>query len=106
RSGVRAEAVPMRWNQLLARKSVEGLLAEAQGDHRLRRALGPVSLTALGVGAILGAGIFVITGRVARDDAGAAVIVSYAVAGVGCALAALCYAEFASMVPVAGSTYT
>lgn len=96
----------MRWQQLLARKSLEGLRAEAEGDHRLRRALGPVSLTALGVGAILGAGIFVITGRVAREDAGAAVVVSYAVAGVGCALAALCYAEFASMVPVAGSTYT
>src|SRR5262249_37511700 len=106
RLGVRAKDHLMRWQQLFARKSLEGLLAEAAGDHRLRRALGPISLTALGVGAILGAGVFVITGRVAREDAGAAVVVSYAVAGVGCALAALCYAEFASMVPVAGSTYT
>src|SRR5262249_15639504 len=59
-----------------------------------------------GIGAIIGAGIFVTTGRVAREDAGPAIVLSYCVAGLGCALAALCYAEFASMVPVAGSAYT
>jgi APA family basic amino acid/polyamine antiporter len=93
-------------NQLFARKSLEVLLAEAAGENRLRRVLGPVSLSALGVGAIIGAGIFVMTGRAAREDAGAAIMLSFCVAGLGCALAALCYAEFAAMVPVAGSAYT
>jgi APA family basic amino acid/polyamine antiporter len=96
----------MCWKQLFRTKPLEMILAEAHGDHRLRRILGPISLTSLGVGAILGAGIFVITGRAAREDAGPAIMVSYAVAGLGCALAALCYAEFASMVPAAGSAYT
>src|SRR6185312_10601661 len=66
----------------------------------------PVALTSLGVGAIIGAGIFVMTGRVAANDAGPGVLLSYLVAGVACALAAFCYAEFASMAPVAGSAYT
>jgi APA family basic amino acid/polyamine antiporter len=92
--------------RLFARKSLETLLAEMAGENRLRRVLGPVALTALGVGAIIGAGIFVTTGAEAANKAGPAVMVSYAVAGLGCALAALCYAEFASMVPVAGSAYT
>src|SRR5438270_14100877 len=96
----------MFWNQLFARKSLEKLLAEMKGENRLRRILGPVALTSLGVGAIIGAGIFVMTGRAAAQDAGPAIILSYVVAGIGCALAALCYAEFASMVPVAGSAYT
>ncbi len=91
--------------QLFATKSATVLLAEMAGDHRLRRVLGPVSLTALGVGAIIGAGIFVLTGLAAQVYAGPALILSFVVAGVGCALAALCYAEFASMVPVAGSAY-
>jgi APA family basic amino acid/polyamine antiporter len=94
------------WKQLFARKSLEALLAEAEGERRLRRALGPVALTALGVGAVIGAGIFVMTGRAAREDAGAAIVVSFAVAGLGCSLAALCYAEFAALAPVAGSAYT
>ena len=68
--------------------------------------LGPVSLTSLGVGCIIGAGIFVMTGRAAAQDAGPAVVISFAIAGLGCALAALCYAEFAAMAPVAGSAYT
>jgi basic amino acid/polyamine antiporter, APA family len=97
--------VPVSWKHIFARKDFEMLLAEAAGEHRLRRALGPVALTALGVGCIIGAGIFVMTGRAAALDAGPAVIVSYAIAGVGCALAALCYAEFAAMAPVAGSAY-
>ena len=97
----------MAWrDQLFARKSVEVLLAEMAGEHRLRRCLGPLSLTALGVGAIIGAGIFVLTGLAARDFAGPGLILSFTFAGIGCALAALCYAEFASTVPVAGSAYT
>src|SRR5207253_10296566 len=96
----------MFWNQLLARKSLEKLHEEMKGEHRLRRILGPVSLTSLGVGAIIGAGIFVMTGRSAATDAGPAVVLSFVVAGIGCALAALCYAEFSAMAPVAGSAYT
>ncbi len=96
----------MSWKHLFAKKDLEMLLAEAAGDNRLRRVLGPVALTALGVGAIIGAGIFVMTGRAAALDAGPAVILSFGVAAAGCALAALCYAEFASMAPVAGSVYT
>jgi APA family basic amino acid/polyamine antiporter len=92
--------------QLFTKKSLATLLAEAQGENRLRRILGPVGLTSLGIGAIIGAGIFVMTGRVAALDAGPAIMVSFAIAGLGCALAALCYAEFASMAPVAGSAYT
>jgi APA family basic amino acid/polyamine antiporter len=92
--------------QLFARKSLERLLGEMEGDNRLRRVLGPIALTSLGVGAIIGAGIFVTTGETAANRAGPAVMLSYAVAGFGCALAALCYAEFAAMVPVAGSAYT
>jgi APA family basic amino acid/polyamine antiporter len=93
-------------DQLFATKSVETLLAEMKGENRLRRVLGPISLTSLGVGAIIGAGIFVMTGRTAAQQAGPAIMVSYAVAGIACALAAFCYAEFASMAPVAGSAYT
>ena len=96
----------MFFRQLFAKKTLETLLAEAQGDNRLRRALGPVALTSLGVGAIIGAGIFVMTGRVAAENAGPAILLCYCVAGLGCALAAFCYAEFASMAPVAGSAYT
>lgn len=77
-----------------------------EGENRLRRILGPVALTSLGVGSIIGAGIFVVTGRAAAEDAGPAIILSYLVAALGCGLAALCYAEFAAMAPVAGSAYT
>jgi APA family basic amino acid/polyamine antiporter len=94
------------WNQLFAKKSLETLHEEMVGENRLRRILGPINLTSLGIGAIIGAGIFVMTGRTAAADAGPAVIMSYVVAGIGCTLAALCYAEFASTVPVAGSAYT
>src|SRR5437764_75890 len=97
----------MFFQRLFATKSLEMLHAEmAEDEGRLRRALGPVGLTSLGIGAIIGAGIFVMTGRVAADNAGPAVMLSYAVAGLGCALAAFCYAEFAAMAPVAGSAYT
>src|SRR5204863_7357432 len=93
-------------NQLFATKSLEGLLEDMEGENRLKRALGPVNLTALGVGAVIGAGIFVATGAAAHNVAGPALMLSYVVAGVTCIFAALCYAEFASMAPVAGSAYT
>ncbi len=94
-------------NRLFATKSLELLHKEMGEDEgRLRRVLGPIGLTSLGVGAIIGAGIFVMTGRVAGEDAGPAIVVSYMVAALGCAFAAFCYAEFASMAPVAGSAYT
>src|ERR1700733_9996216 len=96
----------MLLQRLFAKKSLEMLQAEAAGDNRLRRILGPIGLTSLGVGAIIGAGIFVMTGRAAAQDAGPAIMVSYVVAGLGCLFAALCYAEFASTTPVAGSAYT
>jgi len=91
---------------LFRRKSVTALQAEAAGDHRLKRALGPLNLTALGIGAIIGTGIFVLTGTVAAQNAGPAVILSFALAGVASIFAALCYSEFASVVPMAGSAYT
>ena len=97
----------MATNQLFTKKPLSVLLAEAEGEgeHRLRRALGPVELTALGIGAIIGTGIFVLIGKAALT-AGPALIVSFVVAGLACIFAALCYAEFASMAPVAGSAYT
>lgn len=93
-------------NQLFARKPLHILLEEMKGEHRLKRVLGPVTLTSLGVGAIIGAGIFVSTGAIAKETSGPALMLSYVVAGTVCIFAALCYAEFASMVPVAGSAYT
>jgi APA family basic amino acid/polyamine antiporter len=93
-------------NPLFARKPLSMLLEELRGENRLRRVLGPVQLTSLGVGAVIGAGIFVSTGATAQQTAGPALMLSYAVAGTVCIFAALCYAEFASMVPVAGSAYT
>src|SRR5437660_201692 len=91
---------------LFARKPLEVLLQEMKGEHRLRRVLGPIQLTSLGIGAIIGAGIFVATGAAAHNVAGPALMMSYVVAGLTCVSASLCYAEFASMVPVAGSAYT
>lgn len=96
----------MAQSQLFAKKPLKRLLDEMEGDARLRRVLGPVTLTSLGVGAIIGAGIFVATGAAAKATAGPSLMVSYLVAGLTCVFAALCYAEFASMAPVAGSAYT
>ena len=93
-------------NQLFAKKPLELILEEMKGDNRLRRILGPVTLTSLGVGAIIGTGIFVLTGIAAHDKAGPAIMLSFVVSGLACVFAALCYAEFASMVPVAGSAFT
>ena len=91
---------------LFRRKSVTALQAEAAGDHSLKRVLGPLNLTALGIGAIIGTGIFVLTGTVAAQNAGPAVVLSFVLAGVASVFAALCYSEFASLVPMAGSAYT
>ncbi|MBI3767026.1 MAG: amino acid permease [Deltaproteobacteria bacterium] len=91
---------------LFATKSIELLHHELESADRLHRVLGPVALTALGVGAIIGAGIFVLTGLAARDFAGPSLMLSFVFAGLGCAFAGLCYAEFAAMIPVAGSAYT
>ncbi len=88
------------------KKPLSLLLEEMKSEHRLNRVLGPVALTSLGVGAIIGTGIFVLIGVAAHDKAGPAVSLSFALAGLACIFAALCYAEFASMVPVAGSAYT
>src|SRR5262245_48572106 len=85
--------------------STEGEVA-AKEAHELHRALGPWQLIALGIGAIIGAGIFVITGHAAAAYAGPGVVISFIIAGLGCLFAGLCYAEFASMIPVAGSAYT
>ncbi|MGY1741747.1 MULTISPECIES: amino acid permease [unclassified Blastococcus] len=88
-------------------KSVEDSIRDTEEpEHRLRRNLSGLDLTVFGVGVIIGTGIFVLTGVVARDNAGPAVAISFVIAGVVCALAAICYAEFASTVPVAGSAYT
>ncbi len=95
-------------NPLFIRKPLDLLLREAQesGEHTLKRTLGPVSLISLGIGAIIGAGIFVLTGAAAAQYAGPAIVLSYVLAGIGCAFAGLCYAEFASLIPIAGSAYT
>src|SRR5256884_5394080 len=93
---------------LFATKPIETLMNEAgeSGEHCLKRALGPINLVTLGIWAIIGAGIFVITGQAAAQFAGPAIIISFVLAGVACAFAGLCYAEFASLIPIAGSAYT
>ena len=95
-------------SKLFATKPIETLLTEAQetGEHSLKRALGPINLLTLGIGAIIGAGIFVITGQAAAQFAGPAILFSFILAGIACAFAGLCYAEFASLIPIAGSAYT
>jgi APA family basic amino acid/polyamine antiporter len=94
------------FRHLFERKPLHVLHKEMEGDNRLRRFLGPWSLTSLGVGCIIGAGIFVITGYAAHFKAGPALVVSFVMSGLACIFSALCYAEFASMAPVAGSAYT
>jgi APA family basic amino acid/polyamine antiporter len=95
-------------SKLLLRKSIDTIMGEASetGEHSLRRSLGPASLVALGIGAIIGTGIFVLTGPAAAHYAGPGVVYCFIVAAVGCVFAGLCYAEFAAMIPVAGSAYT
>ena len=96
----------MAKSQLFATKPLSLLLEEMKGENRLRRVLGPVQLSSLGIGAIIGTGIFVLTGVAAHDRTGPALMLSFVFAGITCIFAALCYAEFASMAPVAGSAYT
>src|SRR3954466_7690602 len=91
---------------IFRRKSVTALQAEAQADTSLQRALGPWNLAALGIGAIIGTGIFVLTGTVAAQNSGPAVVLSFALAGVTSVFAALCCSELGSLVPMAGSAYT
>ncbi len=107
-TGVETQEKQNRMSKLLATKPLETLMKEAQetGEHSLRRALGPINLLTLGIGAIIGAGIFVITGQAAAQFAGPAILYSFILAGIACAFAGLCYAEFASMIPIAGSAYT
>ncbi len=94
-------------SQLWIKKPLEKLMQESSGEgNQLKRTLGPGSLVALGIGAIIGAGLFSITGGAAANQAGPAITISFIVAALGCAFAGLCYAEFASMIPVAGSAYT
>src|SRR5215471_6431952 len=94
-------------NSLFAKKTLNQLIEEAResGEHSLKKTLGPFQLTALGVGAVIGAGIFVLAGLGAHY-AGPGLMLSFVVSGLGCAFAALCYAEFAAMIPLAGSAYT
>src|SRR5437764_4600111 len=90
---------------LFARRDLGSLLAEADSGT-LRRELGPVALVTLGIGAVIGTGIFVLSGIVASQNAGPALTISIVLAGIACVFAGLCYAELASMIPVAGSAYT
>jgi basic amino acid/polyamine antiporter, APA family len=94
--------------QLFATKPLQIIMEEAKetGEGSLRRALGPVNLITLGIGAIIGAGIFVLTGQAAATSAGPAIVISFILSGIICAFAGLCYAEFASLIPIAGSAYT
>ncbi len=93
---------------LLKCKPLDMLMHEAAetGEHSLKRALGPVNLITLGIGAIIGAGIFVLTGSAAAKYAGPAIVLSFVLSGIACVFAGLCYAEFASLIPIAGSAYT
>src|SRR5580704_5882453 len=95
-------------SKLFAVKPLKQLMHEAEGESGggLKRALGPVNLITLGIGAIIGAGIFVLTGTAAAQFAGPAIVLSFVVAGIGCVFAGLCYAEFAAMIPIAGSAST
>jgi APA family basic amino acid/polyamine antiporter len=93
-------------SSLFATKPIDVLLAQSEGEKGLKRSLGPLSLVALGIGAIIGAGIFTLTGVAASTHAGPAMVYSFMLAAVGCAFAGLCYSEFATMIPIAGSAYT
>src|SRR6201999_1638531 len=92
----------------LAVKPLKQLMHEAEdeGGSGLKRALGPINLITLGIGAIIGAGIFVLTGSAAAKYAGPAIVLSFVLSGIACVFAGLCYAEFASLIPIAGSAYT
>ena len=94
-------------NPLFSRKSIHRILKEPEGSGpRLKRVLGPVNLVSLGIGVVIGAGIFVLTGQASAAYAGPAIVLSFIISAIGCALAGLCYAEFSSMIPISGSAYT
>src|SRR6188474_3872096 len=92
--------------RLGTRKSVAAIIASGEAGQVLPKSLGPLSITALGIGAIVGAGIFVLTGTGAAQYAGPAIVLSFVLAAVACALVGLCYAEMAALIPVSGSCYT
>ena len=92
---------------LLSVKSFEQIIQTSEaGEHKLKRALGPWNLVGLGIGAIIGAGLFSLTGIAAAENAGPAIVLSFLIAAVGCGLAGMCYSELAAMIPVSGSAYT
>ena len=94
-------------SRLFAKKSIDDLMSQASDSKSgFKRALTATNLTTLGIGAIIGAGIFVLTGQAAAQYAGPAIVISFIISGLACAFAGLCYAEFASMIPIAGSAYT
>ncbi len=96
----------MKFKDLLVKKPIDQLVREGASTRELKRVLGPLNLTTLGIGAIIGAGIFVLTGQAAARYAGPGIVISFLISGFGAAMAALCYAEFASTVPISGSAYT
>ncbi|NED91276.1 amino acid permease, partial [Streptomyces sp. SID11233] len=97
----------MNSRSLFRTKNIEQSIRDTEDpEHSLRKSLSALDLTVFGVGVVIGTGIFVLTGKVAKQNAGPSVAIAFAVAGVVCVLAALCYAEFSSTVPVAGSAYT
>jgi APA family basic amino acid/polyamine antiporter len=96
----------MALKNLFLRKSVDKLISDAESKGSLKKVLGPLNLVMIGVGGIIGAGIFVLTGQAAAQYAGPAIVISFIISAIGCAFAGLCYAEFASMIPVSGSAYT
>ena len=93
--------------RLFSRKPIHLIMKDSDdGQHQLKRVLGPVNLVSLGIGVVIGAGIFVLTGQAAAAYAGPAIVLSFIISAIGCALAGLCYAEFSSMIPLSGSAYT
>ncbi|HNS83261.1 MAG TPA: amino acid permease, partial [Methanolinea sp.] len=92
--------------RLFRTKTIAELKEFCAGEHALKKAIGPIELVFFGIGAVIGTGIFVITGIAAANYAGPALVISFVISGAACLFAALCYAEFATMVPVAGSAYT
>ncbi|HAQ21567.1 MAG TPA: amino acid permease [Prolixibacteraceae bacterium] len=93
-------------SKLFVLKPISDLLSESKADHGLRKSLSALNLTTLGIGAVIGAGIFVLTGQAAAQYAGPAIVISFLISGFACLFAGLCYAEFASMIPISGSAYT
>ena len=93
-------------SKLFITKPLSQLMAESNADHGLRKSLSAFNLTTLGIGAVIGAGIFVLTGQAAAQYAGPAIVISFLISGLACLFAGLCYAEFASLIPISGSAYS